>query len=176
MVHRQNPRSFLACTFLALVVISGGCGKTKYGCPVPDGVTCRSMTQVYFNHAHPENAAQAAEAEPGRYVTPEVLEGPIPIRRAPKVIRIWLAPWIDQDEDLHQPGYIYAEIKGRKWLMGEYASYRNGTDSGTEPLPPPAAQQKAMTELEKERDSLAQASRPPVAPSGTPPLPDMLGK
>jgi conjugal transfer pilus assembly protein TraV len=46
-----------------------------------------------------------------------------PIRIPTVVLRIWTAPWEDQDGDLHQSGYIYCEIneKRGRWLFGESA-------------------------------------------------------
>lgn len=44
-----------------------------------------------------------------------------PIRIPPMILRIWTAPWEDQDGDLHKAGYIYSEItapRGR-WIIGE---------------------------------------------------------
>ena len=34
-------------------------------------------------------------------------------------MRIWLGPWEDADGDLHADGYIYSEVEGRKWNLGE---------------------------------------------------------
>jgi len=46
-----------------------------------------------------------------------------PIRIPTIVLRIWTAPWEDQDGDLHQSGYVYCEIneKRGRWLFGESA-------------------------------------------------------
>ena len=46
------------------------------------------------------------------------IEQPIPIRTQPEVMRIWVAPWEDQDGDLHADGFIYTEIERRKWNLG----------------------------------------------------------
>lgn len=41
------------------------------------------------------------------------------IARVPaQVMRIWLAPWTDKAGDLHMPGYVYSEIKARRWSIG----------------------------------------------------------
>lgn len=44
-----------------------------------------------------------------------------PIRIPPTILRIWTAPWEDQDGDLHKAGYIYTEISGPRgrWVIGE---------------------------------------------------------
>jgi len=159
----------LTVLILFMLAVSVGCS-AKYGCPAPDGVTCKSMTEVY--HAAGEVGKSMGKEAPEKYIKPEVLAGPVPIRKAPKVIRIWLAPWVDEDEDLHQPGYIYAELQTRKWAMGEYPVEAAQRDAL--PMPPPAAQQRALNEMEKEREKLEKAKQPPTAPEGTPPLPGLL--
>jgi hypothetical protein len=45
--------------------------------------------------------------------------GHMPIVRPPKIVRIWIAPWVDGNEDLNMDTYIYTEIRGKKWLLGE---------------------------------------------------------
>lgn len=44
---------------------------------------------------------------------------PESIARLPaQVLRIWMAPWTDEAGDLHMPGYVYSEIKARRWSVG----------------------------------------------------------
>ncbi len=40
-----------------------------------------------------------------------------------KVVRIWVAPWEDEDGDLHESEFIYTEVgpKGGRWAIGEKA-------------------------------------------------------
>lgn len=47
------------------------------------------------------------------------LDGPIPIRTPAITMRIWVAPWQDDQGDLHVPGLIYTEVEPRKWAVGE---------------------------------------------------------
>jgi len=35
-----------------------------------------------------------------------------------QVLRMWVAPWTDEAGDLHMPGYVYTEIKARRWTVG----------------------------------------------------------
>lgn len=44
---------------------------------------------------------------------------PKPIREESRVMRIWVAPWIDQGDNLNWSGYVYTEITPRKWSFGE---------------------------------------------------------
>lgn len=50
------------------------------------------------------------------YVSPRLPDQPIPIRTPAVVMRIWVAPWIDTNDDLHAPGYVYTEIEPRRWI------------------------------------------------------------
>ncbi len=42
-----------------------------------------------------------------------------PILKPPKIIRIWISPWVDNNGDLNMGGYIYTEIQDKKWILGE---------------------------------------------------------
>lgn len=50
------------------------------------------------------------------YVSPRLPEHPVPIRTPAVVMRIWIAPWIDENDDLISPGYVYTEIEPRRWI------------------------------------------------------------
>lgn len=45
--------------------------------------------------------------------------GQMPILRPPKIVRIWIAPWVDGNDDLNMDTYIYTEIREKKWILGE---------------------------------------------------------
>lgn len=46
------------------------------------------------------------------------LDAPTPLRSAPKVLRVWVAPWIDHEGDLHQKSYLYVVIDSGQWAIG----------------------------------------------------------
>ena len=46
-------------------------------------------------------------------------EEKFPILRPPKIARIWIAPWIASSGDLNMGNFIYTEIEGKKWILGE---------------------------------------------------------
>lgn len=50
------------------------------------------------------------------YVSPRLPGQPVPIRTPAVVMRIWVAPWIDSNDDLNAPGYVYTEIEPRRWI------------------------------------------------------------
>lgn len=35
-----------------------------------------------------------------------------------RVVRVWVAPWEDTRGDLHLAGYVFSEVKGRRWRLG----------------------------------------------------------
>lgn len=66
------------------------------------------------------------------FVTPRLPDKPVPIRTPAVVMRIWIAPWIDDNDDLIAPGYVYTEIEPRKWI---YSTTANAVDNSKfEPL------------------------------------------
>jgi conjugal transfer pilus assembly protein TraV len=131
-------------TLLCLVTLSvaPGCswlgiGQSSYSCPGGvDGVRCMSARQVYqateaSDYVKPANtpgeedksalAVSSANAIPKatRQIAVPSIEQPVPIRTQAKVMRIWMAPWEDDDGDLHADGYLYTEIESRRWNLGE---------------------------------------------------------
>lgn len=48
-----------------------------------------------------------------------IAEPGVPVRQPAQIMRIWVAPWADEAGDLHMPGYIYTEIRGRTWSVGQ---------------------------------------------------------
>lgn len=57
--------------------------------------------------------------DPTRPLEQPPLGGSESVARVPaQVMRIWLAPWTDEVGDLHMPGFVYTEIKSRRWSIG----------------------------------------------------------
>lgn len=134
-------RIFMAASVLLLCVscVAG------FKCPVPldTGLECKSVTEVYRTYTTAGKVDKAAPAQlesrdkvsTGSQETekPPVqrdgtemivrqlsLEDRVPLRIPPKVVRLWFAPFEDEDGDLNQGGYIYMEIAPeRKWIIGE---------------------------------------------------------
>lgn len=53
------------------------------------------------------------------YVAPRLPDQPVPIRTPAVVMRIWIAPYIDKNDDLNSPGYVFTEIEPRRWIYGD---------------------------------------------------------
>lgn len=44
---------------------------------------------------------------------------PMPVLEQPKVLRIWVAPWKDQNETLNWGNYMFTEVTPRRWNFGD---------------------------------------------------------
>lgn len=106
--------------------MSGFDAKTSFACKAPDGVRCQSMTGIYANIEAKALSGQRSlsGAKHDEQVTGSagsVLGSPIssgtPIHSAPRILRIWFAPWEDADGDLHDQGYVYLTINNGSWLI-----------------------------------------------------------
>lgn len=133
-------KSFLLATITTISIVLQGCsfmgiGQGDYSCPGGvEGVRCLSARQVYQatessdyvkTIAEPDKPAEGKSGviavginRTGQIAVPSI-EQPIPIRTQAKVMRIWMAPWEDDDGDLHADGYLYTEIESRRWHLGD---------------------------------------------------------
>jgi len=116
-------------------------GKSEFACKAPDGVVCTSVSGVYANTLagtlparqadHPQGVApeSATEIQPNGQVDPPRPYGATPpagtapaagtpLLSQPKVLRLWLAPWVDEDGDLHDQAYLYVMWHRGEWQLG----------------------------------------------------------
>lgn len=42
----------------------------------------------------------------------------MPILRPAKIIRVWIAPWVDYNGDLNMGSLVYTEVESKRWLIG----------------------------------------------------------
>lgn len=114
--------------------------KSELACKAPEGVTCTSVSGIYANSLEGNLPGQQRSAAAGAPV--ETKSGPTitksggsadaavfsprdlttpnsgdPIRLAPLVLRVWIAPWEDMDGDLHDQHYVYTVLNRGKWLI-----------------------------------------------------------
>ena len=84
------------------------------------------------------------------------------VRVAPKVIRIWIAPWEDSDGDLNQTGYVYSEINDKRgrWLFGEKES------TGSQPMLKPVERVAMDPEELKQAQGQEKPQKAAPVPSG----------
>lgn len=119
------------CSSLGFSGLAGS--RTELNCKAPDGVLCSSVSGTYANSVAgtlpgqlPTKAGEA-KAEAGLIpvaalpvVSPADMATPTsgdPVRVAPRVLRVWIAPWEDSDGDLHDQHYIYTVVQKGKWAI-----------------------------------------------------------
>lgn len=134
--------ALLASTCSALLAgcsASGLDARTSFGCKAPDGVTCMSVSGVYETSRHNALPAQAPAAplapgsappaavppaappapDPSSASTPRraPLTSGTPLRSAPRVLRIWIAPYEDSEGDLRDQSHIYVTVDRGHWQI-----------------------------------------------------------
>ncbi len=148
--------------------MSGLGGSASYACKAPEGVLCTSVSGVYANSIQNNLPSQRIEKRrsdsPEKVVavarpTPSVNPAPdaASIRSAPRVLRLWIAPWEDSDGDLEDESYIYVVVDTGHWLIEhKRAAIRDEFTPIAAPNPPPQAANDA-----RETTSSSTASPPP---------------
>ena len=120
---------------------------SSFSCPGMPGVMCQTPQQVYAQtsgSAMPPNVFPSGGGATGGAVAPPqgaatasgvpmanlpatgnpmlqpVTGAPMPLREPSRVMRVWIAPWIEKKTDhLHWPTYVFAEVQPRKWTVGK---------------------------------------------------------
>lgn len=87
--------------------------------PAPVG---RGGATVASPGAGSANAVGVTAVHPKQHV-------PAPILEQPKVVRVWVAPYVDNQDNLNFPGYIYSVIQPKTWNFGY------GSEKATPALP-----------------------------------------
>jgi conjugal transfer pilus assembly protein TraV len=121
---------------LALAVLSGCSSlsgldaKDSFTCKATGGVSCESMTHIYnrtqagtlpAQQAQPPAKAVEASSTYRSRETPALIGTTMtsgqPLRSQPQVVRLWIAPWVDVEGDLHDASYIYMSVGQSRWLI-----------------------------------------------------------
>ena len=128
--------------FVLLLPISlAGCmsglgGSSHFDCKAPEGVSCESVSGIYANSIANNLPSQKVSRDKNVLLTDkqrknlpdkkddsingiigQVANSGDPIRSAPVVNRVWLAPWVDKDGDLHDQEYIYMLTDPGHWEL-----------------------------------------------------------
>jgi len=130
-------------------------GESSFSCPgMPQGVTCKTPKAVYkstqgilpnaesdmpmpgtvpldTNRAVQKKAVKKVakqSTEVDQLIQAKPPKVALPVRSSSQVMRIWVAPWIDRNDDLHVPSFLYTEINARKWNVGDYTFNGNGVN------------------------------------------------
>jgi len=97
------------------------CG-ARFSCPAPQGgLKCTPITQVYEEVKKSETGVTSPppEADTSEIVKKLEYEKMVPVRVPPRIVRVWIAPFEDEDGDLNQGGYVFMEVSPGRWIFGE---------------------------------------------------------
>lgn len=126
-----------ACLFVsvsALLGCTGLSGSSKFACKAPDGVACNSMSGTYHNSVANNLPGQQTSPEHGDTLKATAVSGAtqasspndavrnaplsgVPLRTAPQVLRVWVAPYVDTDGDLRDQAYLYVTLNEGRWQI-----------------------------------------------------------
>lgn len=135
MAFRPN-KHFLQLLIMLFALSGCSLSGNRYSCPLEKGVRCLSTSEAYSQSHngqvpkavdgkqaantvktnHDTAKRNSSENEP--YHVVKVRDFAKPLRTPSQVMRIWIAPWQDKQDDLSISGYLYTEIESRKWIYG----------------------------------------------------------
>jgi conjugal transfer pilus assembly protein TraV len=148
----MTMRTLSIATILSLAFVVSGCAmdglgaSSTYACKAPEGITCKSVSGVYYNTLEqpPPSAYQSnrpVEKETGNTKdSPEAYyQGPglgspdaapmfraasqqsmthgAPLRTPSRELRIWYAPWVDGEGSAHDESYTYVVVEEGRWRI-----------------------------------------------------------
>jgi conjugal transfer pilus assembly protein TraV len=149
--------------------LSGVGGTATYACQAPVGAQCTSVSGVYANAGQgarqllgSQQPRSVASGALGAAPSPSAITVPAPssaiapaaLRTAPRVLRLWIAPWEDSDGDLHEASTVHVLIDHGRWLIERVRPAPRGPRMGVTPPTtvstaptntPPAGQTQAIT-------------------------------
>lgn len=183
----MNRALLLAALMPALLAgcagMSGLSGSTDHlACHAPKGVLCSSISGVYANSVagtlpsqqvnHGGELRHPAPATGGDvYATPSAyVKAPAsgePVLSPPRVLRVWIAPWKDQDGDLRDQEYVYVMWDRGNWQLAHTERQIEHEYAPIRPLTVPGASSKAASP-----STLAEAAA--GSPSGVPGVPNPI--
>ncbi|WP_127471981.1 TraV family lipoprotein [Thiomicrorhabdus aquaedulcis] len=128
--------------------LSGYDASSDFACKAQPGVSCKSVTGIHQNSlennlpSQQENSAlpgdesgdvdtKASKTEAVKLVpriTGQAIKSGTPLYQKPVTLRVWLAPWEDKNQVLHDQSFSYLLIQKAQWEVEHFkeAKYRTG--------------------------------------------------
>lgn len=140
MAERLVMKNKFLILLIPIVLLVTGCSLSGYGgtstfnCSAPEGVSCNSISGNYANSVagtlplQTKNSAKNKSNLATSFATKtpkdgynpanrETLESGMPIRSQTEILRLWIAPWLDNDGDLVDQSYTYVTLNEGRWLI-----------------------------------------------------------
>jgi conjugal transfer pilus assembly protein TraV len=123
----HNSKILLICNSLLLFTLLSGCAamNSSFDCPKGSGVMCKSLSEVNamvdggqvgqsYNNKETRNTINANTLRPTLSFVDRQFE---PSRQNDTVMRVWLAPYQDGDDNYHPQSFVYAAVKKGQWVI-----------------------------------------------------------
>ena len=125
-------------------------GSGALGTPVADATSHGPVVRSGAGAPAPKSSAvetrpAPAPASGATTVAPTAPSGAVPapstaaLRTAPRVLRLWIAPWEDSDGDLHEASTVNVLIDHGRWLIERVRPAARGPRMGVTPPAAPSA-------------------------------------
>jgi len=176
---------------IALALLTAGCassmsgvgGTERYGCLAPEGVQCSSVSGVYANTVRgtpgstirptmetrsPLTPSDNSTPPAARSAT-QATSAASAIRSHPRVLRVWIAPWEDNDGDLNEAAVVHVIVDPGRWLIEHIRPSRRDRIEGV--APPATTAEEARTPAVADTTARPERLPPPpgaVAPANEP--------
>jgi len=137
----------VSALFLQGCATLGVSKNTEFSCQNGDkkDISCLSASEVYnatndkeylnknnINEQKKENNLEykdkvidanssSFDSELSNYYNRKILsmgDAPVPIKTQQGVMRVWISPWVDKDDQLHTGEYVFKNITDSEWLVG----------------------------------------------------------
>jgi conjugal transfer pilus assembly protein TraV len=122
----SNTLMLLCCIGLCACSATGLDAQKSFSCKAPAGIGCSSLSGVYAN-ALANNLPGSATGKPNTvYSKPGLANDKVvgeapatgtPVLSAPTVLRVWIAPWQDENKVLHDQAFLYAVANPGHWQV-----------------------------------------------------------
>ena len=125
MTLLQPFKKLLFFCFSLFTLLTGCTGlNSSFTCPTQPGVMCSSLDQVNTMidqgkiGATPSAVIQSKIAATQNQPTlnPVTISNPELLRNPETVMRMWIAPYQDEQGNYYQPGMIYSVVKSSHWI------------------------------------------------------------
>ncbi|MDI9335453.1 MAG: TraV family lipoprotein [Gammaproteobacteria bacterium] len=102
-------------------LVSGLDSAVQFSCPAPDGVSCTSVSTLFTNLFPPKSTDRPVQDVPpkmGLTMLPSTVATQNVITKSKeRTLRIWVAPYKDQEGDLYDQHYIYVSVAPGIWSI-----------------------------------------------------------
>ena len=104
------------------MALVAGCAQDQgstLSCPGPGETGCDSLSTVYESVVAEGDAPAEKGVGTGPPTAPRVAPAAAePRLRPPLLLKVWIAPWRDEDGDLHDQQHVYIVLSSPRWDIG----------------------------------------------------------